>query len=89
MDGAITRSCTRGKVSQIDIVARTIRLEVGTTKNKEGRFVPMTPDLYALLAAYVHGKNPSDHVFTRNGKPVKNCKGCGRLPVLLPDVRVD
>jgi integrase len=63
------------KVSQVDLVSRTLRLEPGTTKNKEGREVRMTPDVFTLLAACVAGKNPTDHVFTRNGKPVRNCKG--------------
>jgi integrase len=34
---------------QVDFRAGTIRLEPGTTKNREGRTFPMTPELRALL----------------------------------------
>lgn len=35
---------------QLDLKAGTLRLEPGTTKNREGRIVYLTPDLKALLA---------------------------------------
>lgn len=58
-------------VKQVDFKARVIRLEVGTTKNNEGREVPMTDVVYALLSECAHGKAPDDFLFTRsNGKPV-------------------
>jgi integrase len=72
------------RVSQIDLAHRVrcsnglelqgvIRLEPGTTKNKSGREVVMTPAVYTLLQACVTGKKPNDAVFTRpNGKPVKD-----------------
>jgi len=37
--------------SQLDLAAGTLRLEAGTTKNREGRVVYLTPDLRAMLAA--------------------------------------
>ena len=35
--------------SNVDFKAETVRLEPGTTKNKDGRVIYMTPDLRALL----------------------------------------
>jgi len=59
------------RVRQVDLQARTIRLEVGDTKNGEGRTVVMTANVHALLAQAIAGKHDYDHVFTReNGKPV-------------------
>jgi len=40
------------KVGQIDIAARTIRLEPGTTKNKDGREVTMTSNIHTLLTQW-------------------------------------
>jgi integrase len=53
------------KVAQIDLAARTIRLEPGTTKNTEGRTVVMTELVYQLIAHCISGKRPEDRVFTR------------------------
>jgi len=55
------------RVRQIDLIARTIRLEPGETKNDEGRTVVMTGLVFALLQQCVAGKQPDDHVFTRSG----------------------
>ncbi|MGA8742411.1 MAG: tyrosine-type recombinase/integrase [Terracidiphilus sp.] len=61
------------KVRQVDIDARTIRLEPGTTKNKDGREVTMTKAVHALLARCVDGKSADDPVFTRSdGKAVRD-----------------
>ena len=38
------------RLSQVDLEAGTLRLEPGTTKNKEGRVVYLTPELELLLA---------------------------------------
>jgi integrase len=59
------------RVRQIDLLSRTIRLEVGSTKNDEGRITPMTDEVFKLLTACVSGKQPDDYVFTRprKGKP--------------------
>jgi hypothetical protein len=46
-------------VQQIDLGARTIRLEPGETKNDEGRTVVMTGLVYALLQQCVAGKSPT------------------------------
>src|SRR5215470_15374128 len=53
------------KVKQIDLAARTIRLEPGTTKNSEGRTVIMTELVYQLLAQCISGKKQDERVFTR------------------------
>lgn len=59
-------------VQQCDFVERLVRLEVGETKSGEGREVPMTPAVQALLQQLCHGKRPADKVFTRDdGSEVK------------------
>jgi integrase len=61
------------RVKQIGFEHMIIRLEPGTTKNKEGREAPMSNRMLQLLAACVEGKGPEDYVFTRpNGKPVRD-----------------
>jgi hypothetical protein len=74
------------QVAQIELAQRVIRLEPGTTKNREGREVVMTDAVYTLLSACIHGKRADDHVFTRsNGKRVRDfrvtwenaCKAAG------------
>jgi integrase len=55
------------KVRQVDLTARTIRLEPGTTKNTEGRTVVMTELVYQLLAQCISGKKSDERVFTREG----------------------
>jgi integrase len=63
------------KVKQIDLFSKTIRLEVGETKNGEGREVPMTAALFELLRECVRRKEPEAAVFTRsNGKPVRDIR---------------
>lgn len=60
-------------VKQVDLMNRSIRLELGTTKNREGRNVIMTESVRILLTECVSGKNENDFVFTRlDGKPVRD-----------------
>jgi integrase len=67
------------QVRQVDLQARTIRLDPGTTKNGEGREVVMTPEVEELLRAAVEKKKPTDCVFTReDGKPIKDFRGAWR-----------
>lgn len=84
------------RVNQVDLSQRVIRLEPGTTKNRDGREVLMTDDVSKLLSALVHGKSSEDHVFTRsNGRPVcdfrvtwKNaCNHAGVPDLLFHDLR--
>lgn len=64
------------RVRHVSLVAGTIRLEPGTTKNSEGREVSMTLPVKTLLTQCVHGKGQDDYVFTReDGKAVKDFRG--------------
>lgn len=59
------------RVRQVDLSSGTIRLDPGTTKNRDGREATMTSNVKMLLRECVCGKGPEDHVFTRaNGRPV-------------------
>jgi integrase len=53
------------RVSQVDLLARTIRLEPGTTKNRDGREVTMTQPVCILLTESVRGKKSTEYLFTR------------------------
>lgn len=67
------------RVRQVNQHNRTIRLDPGTTKNYEGREVYMTDSVCELLYALSEGKQPDDHVFTRdNGKPIRDFRGTWR-----------
>ena len=64
------------RVKQVDFLGNIIRLEVGTTKNKEGREVAIVPEVFQLLVECCKGKNPDDYVLTReNGRPVRDLRG--------------
>lgn len=64
------------RVKQVDLLSRTIRLEPGTTKNRDGREVTMTKRVCELLKLCVFGKAAEDSVFTRsNGQPVRDFRG--------------
>jgi len=83
------------KVEQIDLLARTITLHVGETKNDEGRVVKMTQEVFLLLQACCHGKGPEDRVLTRAGQPIidirdawaEMCKKAGVSGIILHDFR--
>lgn len=63
------------RVRQVDLAARTIRLDPGSTKNRDGREATMTANLHALIGECVRDKKPDDYVFTRaNGRPVKDLR---------------
>ena len=75
---------------------RVIRLEVGETKNSDGRTVKMTDEAYTSLVPCVSGKQPNDFVFTRdNGQPVRDfrqtwknaCTRAGVAALLFHDLR--
>ena len=57
-------------------MARVVRLAPGTTKNKQGRTIPLTPELYRILVyeKQERGQNWPDcpWVFKRRGKRIKN-----------------
>ena len=84
------------KVSQVNLLNRTIRLEPGTTKNGEGREVSMTKAVYGLLAGCIISKDADEYVFTRpDGKRVKDfreqwrnaCVEAGVPSLLFHDLR--
>lgn len=61
------------KVKQIDLQKGIIRLEPGTTKNKEGRNGPISAKMRSLLTECIEGKGPDDAVLTREGnRPVRD-----------------
>lgn len=67
------------RVGQVDLADRTIRLEVGMTKNGHGRTVKMTQEAYTLLQACVTGKGANDYLFTRqDGSAVLDFRGAWR-----------
>ena len=64
------------RVRQVDLLDRTIRLEPGTTKNKEGRVVKMTDEIYLWLSQCVRSKGPDDFVFTwRDSRQILDFRG--------------
>jgi integrase len=84
------------RVAQVDLVARTIRLHPGTTKNLEGREVTIeSGTVLQLLRHCVEGKRPEDRVFTRGDKPVRDfrrswenlCTAAGVPALLFHDLR--
>ena len=84
------------KVGQVDLTARTIRLNPGETKSGDGRVVTMTADVFTLLSTCVSGKKASEFVFTRsNGSKVLDFRGrwdsltseAGRAGLLFHDLR--
>jgi integrase len=64
------------RVRQVDLRNRTLRINPGTTKNREGREVALDITLLELLRSACEGKRQDDYVFTRdNGKPIKCFRG--------------
>jgi integrase len=64
------------RISQVDLLNRTIMLNPGETKNDDGRVVIMTDPVHQLLTQCALGKRPTDFVFTRsNRKPVRDFRG--------------
>jgi hypothetical protein len=53
----------RSPIRPFDLLARSIRLEPGTTKNRDNREVTMTRSVHALLSTCAEGKKPEDYVF--------------------------
>jgi len=64
----------RLRVRQVNLEQRTVRLDPGTTKNREGREVAMTAKVAELLQLAVAGKKPDDFVLTRRGEPVRDVR---------------
>lgn len=65
----------RMRVREVDLLAKTLRLEPGTTKNRDGREVTMTDAIYRLICVLLTGKKPDDFVLTRkDGTPVRDIR---------------
>jgi integrase len=84
------------RVGQVDLLNRTIRLDPGTTKSREGREVTIESGrLLQLLRHCVEGKRPDDYVFTRGIKPIRDfrkswqnlCAAAGVPALLFHDLR--
>jgi integrase len=61
------------RAGQISLPENTINL--GDSKNGDPRIIVMTAEVRTLLAALIHGKRDTDHVFTReDGTPVKDLR---------------
>jgi integrase len=84
------------RVRQLNFAKLTIRLDVGSTKNHEGREVKMTATVATLLRQCAVGKHPEDHVLRReDGHPVRDFRhawkqltsAAGRPGLLVHDLR--
>ncbi|MBS1827754.1 MAG: site-specific integrase [Acidobacteria bacterium] len=73
--------CRKGEIlnlkwSQVDLKERVIRLDPGTTKNDEPRVIPITAELLETLKVQKATRDAQypdcEHVFSRQGEPVKN-----------------
>ncbi len=75
------------RVRQVDLAAGTIRLDPGSTKNRDGREATMTATVNVLLRECIRGKAPDDHVFTRtNGRPVRDFRKAWRTACVAAGV---
>jgi integrase len=75
------------RVRHVDLGSGTIRLDRGSTKNRDAREATMTPTVRLLLQECVRGKAPDDHVFTRsNGRPVRDFRRAWRAACVAAGV---
>jgi hypothetical protein len=97
---AYTRTITWRRV---DFTAGTVRLEPGTTKNRQGRTIFLTRELHALLEEQWRRTTSLERqqtqiipwVFHRNGKPIRSfkvawqhaCRRAGQPGRLFHDLR--
>lgn len=62
------------RVRQLDFFGKII--DLGKTKNGDQRMITMTEHVYRVLVRCAYGKQPDDHVFTReDGNPVRDFRG--------------
>jgi integrase len=67
------------RVKQVDLFSHVIRLDPGTTKNREGREVSMTSCVFGLIKQAIAGKRPDDFVLTRDdGSRIVEFRGTWR-----------
>lgn len=70
---------------QVDFEGRTVRLDPGTTKNREGRTFPFTSALEAVLRAQWTARNGA-FVFHREGAQIKSLREAWRTACELAGV---
>ena len=64
------------RCSQVDLLAGTVTLYSGETKNDDGRTVALTEECRLLLTELRRGKKPEDYLFTREkGEVIKDFRG--------------
>lgn len=64
------------KCEQVDLLAGTVCLWAGETKNGEGRRVSLTQECRLLVTELRRGKQPEDYLLTRgNGAPIRDLRG--------------
>jgi len=74
--GFRSRELLKLKVRQVNMLERTISLEPGSTKNKEGPTVKMTEEVYLLLFECIRGKGSDEFVFTwKDSREVLDFRG--------------
>lgn len=65
--------------SQVDLTARVIRLEPGTTKNKEGRVLALHGELYQTIAMQAQVRremwSACPWLFCHEGQPIRDFRG--------------
>jgi integrase len=67
------------KVANVSMASRTVRLDVGTTKNNAGREVTMSTNIAVLIGLAIAGKVPTDYLLTRaDGQQVRDFRGAWR-----------
>ena len=81
---AFFTGCRRGEIlglrwTQVDVQSREVRLEVGETKNGEGRILPLCGELVEILAVQKQLRDQRwaacAFVFSRQGEPIKDFRG--------------
>lgn len=81
---AYLTGCRKGEIlmllwEQVDLINRVVRLNPGETKNEEGRIIPLTGELYTVLAfqKQIRDQRWPDcpWVFFRYGKRIKDFRG--------------
>jgi len=64
------------KWHQVDLKAKTVRLDHGQTKNNEGRLICLSDELHSLLQdLFTKQTLGCDHVFQNQGKPIRDIRG--------------
>jgi integrase len=69
--------------SQVDLVRKIVRLEPGTTKNDEGRNLPLVPELFETLSMQKSIRDVKyphcSWVFFRRGKRIRDFRGAWEI----------